>query len=99
VLGDDLELYLLERGPSSGDPVYSNENRRPWFSSLDASQACKAGSSAARAASTEEYSKDGSAISVSPLKLQLNPASCTMTGAASFLTLTSSLNQRTRYCS
>jgi hypothetical protein len=38
-------------------------------------------------------------ISISPLKLQLNPASCTMTGAASFLTLTSSLNQRTRYCS
>ena len=42
---------------------------------------------------------DISAISVSPLKLQLNPASCTVTGAASFLTLTSSLNQRTRYCS
>jgi hypothetical protein len=51
------------------------------------------------AASTEEQSEDGSAISVSPLKLQLNPASCTVTGAASFLTLTSSLNQRTRYCS
>jgi hypothetical protein len=49
---------------------------------------------AARAASTEEWSEDGSAISVSLLKLQLNPASCTVTGAASFLALTSSLNQQ-----
>ena len=96
----DRDSALLAGATScTADPVYLNENRRPWFSSPDASQACKAGSSAARAASTEEQSADGSAISVSPLKLQLNPASRTVTAAASFLTLTSSLNQRTRYCS
>jgi hypothetical protein len=56
----------LDATSFTADPAYLNENRRPWSSSLDASQACKAGSSAARAASTEEQSEDGSAISVSP---------------------------------